>query len=114
MPETSYADSALAPVAQDMSAFIIAGAVGSEHKEQQYETNSRTPAQGIQDAVDAERVGFRRVWLSERIDIKWADVILAGAAARTSRLEVCTGVIDPPTRHPWAMAALGATMQSCF
>jgi probable F420-dependent oxidoreductase len=104
----------LAPVAQDMSAFIVAGAVASEHKDAEYETVSRTPAQGIQDGVAAERLGFRRVWLSERIDIKWSDVILSGIAARTSRLEVCTGVIDPTTRHPWTAAAFGATMQACY
>src|SRR3954451_11067798 len=93
------------PVAEDMSAFIIASAATSEREDTEYETGSRTPAQGIEDGVEAERLGFRRVWLSERIDIKWADVILSGIAARTSRLEVCTGVSDPTTRHPWTMAA---------
>jgi 5,10-methylenetetrahydromethanopterin reductase len=104
----------LAPVAEDMSAFIIAGAVASEQVDADHETVSRTPAQGIEDGVTAERLGFRRVWLSERIDIKNADVILSGIAARTSRLEVATGVIDPTTRHPWIAAALGATMQACY
>jgi probable F420-dependent oxidoreductase len=104
----------LAPVAEDMSAYIIAGAVTSQREDSEYETVSRTPAQGIQDGVDAERLGFRRVWLSERIDIKWADVILSGIAAKTSRLEVCTGVVDPTTRHPWTMAAMAATMQCCY
>jgi probable F420-dependent oxidoreductase len=97
-----------------MSAFVIAGAVASHHVDSEYETVSRTPAQGIQDGVDAERLGFRRIWLSERIDIKWSDVILSGIAARTSRLEVGTGVIDPTTRHPWTAAAFAATMQACY
>lgn len=104
----------LAPVAEDMSAFVIAGAVTSEQQETEYETVSRTPAQGIEDGVIAERIGFRRVWLSERIDIKNADVILSGTAARTTRLEVATGVVDPTTRHPWVTAALAATMQACY
>jgi probable F420-dependent oxidoreductase len=104
----------LAPVAEDMSAFVIAGADDSRHQDGGYDTDSRTPAQGIQDGVDAERLGFRRVWLSERIDIKWADVILSGIAARTTRLEIGTGVVDPTTRHPWTMAALAATMQACY
>jgi 5,10-methylenetetrahydromethanopterin reductase len=108
------ADSDLAPVAEDMSAFVIAGAVASEHVDAEYDTVSRTPAQGIEDGVDAERLGFRRIWLSERIDIKWSDVILSGIAARTSRLEVGTGVVDPTTRHPWTMAAFAATMQACY
>jgi 5,10-methylenetetrahydromethanopterin reductase len=37
----------LAPVAEDMSAFVIAGAVTSKHEDTEYETVSRTPAQGI-------------------------------------------------------------------
>ena len=106
--------SALPPVAQDMSAWIIAGAVASKQEETEYDTVSRTLAQGIGDGVAAEEHGFRRVWLSERIDIKWSDVILSGVAARTSRLEVGTGVVDPTTRHPWTMAAFAATMQACY
>jgi 5,10-methylenetetrahydromethanopterin reductase len=109
-PDTSQ----LAPVVEDMSAWIIAGAVTSQQEESEYETVSRTPAQGIEDGVEAERLGFRRIWLSERIDIKNADVILSGVGARTSRLELATGVIDPPTRHPWVAAALAATMQACY
>ncbi len=104
----------LAPVVEDMSAFIIAGAVSSDATRFARETEGRTPAQGIEDGVAAERLGFRRVWLSERWDIKEADVILAGVAAKTSRLEVATGIIVPTTRHPWMIAALGATMHSCF
>src|SRR5215470_491987 len=106
--------SGLAPVAEDMGAFVIAGAVSSDPSRFERETEGRTPAQGLEDGVDAERLGFRRVWLSERWDIKQADVILSGIAARTSRLEVGTGVIGPATRHPWAVAALGATMQACY
>src|SRR5262245_5484371 len=104
----------LAPVAEDMSAFVIAGAVSSDPSRFERETEGRTPAQGLQDGVDAERLGSRRAWLSERWDIKQADVILSGIAARTSRLEVGTGVIGPATRHPWAVASLGATMQACY
>jgi len=104
----------LAPVAEDFSAYIIAGAVSSDPDKFARETEGRTPAQGIQDGVDAEQLGFRRVLISERWDLKLADVILAGIAARTTRLELVTGIIVPTTRHPWAVAALGATMQSCF
>ena len=107
-------DAELAPVTDDFSAFIIAGAVSADATKFQRETEGRTPAQGIQDGVDAERLGFRRVFLSERWDLKEADVILAGIGARTTRLELATGIIVPTTRHPWMVAALGATMQSCF
>ncbi|MHB8693281.1 MAG: TIGR03857 family LLM class F420-dependent oxidoreductase [Solirubrobacteraceae bacterium] len=104
----------LAPVVDDLSAYVIAGAVTSEQGQSEWDTVSRTPAQGIEDGVEAERLGFRRIWLSERIDIKQADVILSGIAARTSRLEVGTGAIAALTRHPWVAAALGATMQACY
>jgi 5,10-methylenetetrahydromethanopterin reductase len=104
----------LAPVADDFSAFIIAGAVSADATKFERETEGRTPAQGIQDGVDAERLGFRRVFISERWDIKQADVILAGIGALTSRLELATGIIVPTTRQLWNIAALGATMQSCF
>ena len=107
-------DDRLAPVVADMSAFIIAGAVSSDATRFERETEGRTPAQGIDDGVEAERLGFRRVWLSERWDIKQADVILAAVAARTSRLEVGTGIIVPTTRQAWSVASLGATMQACF
>lgn len=41
-------------------------------------------------------------------------MILAAIAARTTRLEVATGIIVPTTRHAWAAAALGATMHAAF
>ncbi|TMD91062.1 MAG: TIGR03857 family LLM class F420-dependent oxidoreductase [Chloroflexi bacterium] len=104
----------LAPVCEDFSAFIIAGAVSGDGTKFARETEGRTPAQGVQDGVDAERLGFRRVFISERWDLKEADVILAAIGARTTRLELVTGIIVPTTRHPWMVAALGATMQCCF
>jgi len=55
-------DAELAPVTDDFSAFIIAGAVSADATKFQRETEGRTPAQGIQDGVDAERLGFRRVF----------------------------------------------------
>lgn len=105
-------NAAPAPVVEDMSAWIVAGTADSrpDHRT----PGGRTPAEGIQDGVDAERLGFRRVWLSERWNIKLADVILAGVAARTTRLGVGTGAVVPTTRHPWATAALGATMHAAF
>jgi 5,10-methylenetetrahydromethanopterin reductase len=110
----AQSEAELAPVTDDFSAFIIAGAVSADETKFARETEGRTPAQGIQDGVDAERLGFRRVFISERWDIKQADVILAGIGALTSRLELATGIIVPTTRHPWSIAALGATMQACF
>jgi 5,10-methylenetetrahydromethanopterin reductase len=111
---TDLENTSPAPVVDDLSAYIISGAVAAEQKDVDFESDSRTPAQGISDAVDAERIGFRAVFMSERWDIKTADVILSGAAARTSRIEVGTGMICPTTRHPWLTAGLAATMQACY
>src|SRR5262245_41233527 len=101
-------------VVDDLSAYVISGAVSAVQGDVDYESDRRTPAQGIEDAVDAENLGFRAVFLSERWDIKQADVILSGAAARTSRITVGTAMVCPPTRQPWLMAALAATMQACY
>jgi 5,10-methylenetetrahydromethanopterin reductase len=104
----------LDPVLEDMSAWIIAGQVTSIPRDSEYESAYRTPAQGIEDGVDAERLGIRRVFLSERWNFKEAGAFLAGVAARTTRLEVGSGVIPVGTRHPQLSAALGATMTCCF
>ena len=104
----------LNPVVNDLSAYIIAGSVKSEQPTGARATEFRTPRQGIEDGVVAERLGFRRVWVSERWDIKLADIILSGIASRTSRLQLGTGLIAAPTRNPLMMAALGATMHACY
>jgi 5,10-methylenetetrahydromethanopterin reductase len=98
----------------DLSAYVIAGAVSAARRERRFETESRTVAEGIEDGVEAERLGFARVFLSERYDIKHADVILSGIGARTQRIGLATGTIDPQTRQVWATAALGATMHACY
>lgn len=105
---------AINDVVEDLSAYVISGAVSAVQGDVDHESDERTPAQGIDDAVEAERLGFRAAWLSERWDIKQADVILSGAAARTSRIEVGTAMVCPPTRQPWLMAAMAATMQACY
>ena len=69
-------------VVDDLSAYVISGAVSAVQGDVDYDSDMRTPAQGIDDVVEAERLGFRAAWLSERWDIKQADVILSGAAAR--------------------------------
>ena len=105
----------LAPVVDDLSAFVLGGRLQSRLPHHvANETDVRTPAQGFADAVDAERIGFRRVWLSERFNIKEAATLLSGMAAHTTRLEVGTGVIRSSDRHPKLMAATAATMQACY
>ena len=98
----------------DLSTYLIAGAVSAQPTERKFETESRTVAEGIEDGVDAERLGFHRAFLSERYDIKHADTILSAIAARTSSIKLATGTIDPQTRQVWNTAAFGATFHACF
>lgn len=100
------------PIA-DLSAYVIAGRVTPQPSDQN-ETAARTPAQGIHDGVDAENIGFRRVFLSERWNLKEAGVILGAIAARTTRIDVATGVLTPAARHPLHAAALGSTIHAAF
>lgn len=90
-PETH----SLEPVAEDLSLYVIGGRV-------------RSSAAAIDEAVAAERVGLRRLWLSERYDLKEAGALLGGMAARTTRLELGTAALFPGSRMPILTAALGA------
>lgn len=101
MSTSRTADPALEPVADDLSLYIIAGRVHSS-------------AQAISDAIDAERLGLRRVWLSERYDLKEAGALLGGMAARTTRLGIGTAALFPRSRPLILTAALGATLHSAY
>jgi 5,10-methylenetetrahydromethanopterin reductase len=97
----------LAPLVEDMSIYVLSGRVSTR------EAPGVTPAhRGVGDAVEAERLGFRRVFLSERFDLKDAGVQLSAMAGRTTRLEVGTGCMTPASRHPIVGAAFGATMHA--
>jgi probable F420-dependent oxidoreductase len=98
----------------DLSAYVISGRVLARPREARYATDSRSVAEGIEDGVDAENLGFNRVFLSERWNLKEAAVLLAAIAARTARIGVASGVITAPARHPLHCAGLGATMQAAF
>jgi probable F420-dependent oxidoreductase len=89
------------PVADDLSLYVRGGRVKSS-------------ADVITDAADAEQLGLRRLWLSERYDLKEAGALLGGMAARTTRLELGTSALFIGSRHPILTAALGATMQSAY
>lgn len=91
----------LEPVVEDLSLYVRGGRVYSS-------------AEVITDAEEAERLGLRRLWLSERYDLKEAGALLGGMAARTARLELGTAALFPRSRPPILTAALGATMQSAY
>src|ERR1700761_7483303 len=98
----------------DLSAYVISGRVLARPRVTRYVTDSRSVAEGIQDGVDAEALGFRRVFLSERWNLKEAGVVLAAIAARTEHIDVASGIITTPARHPLHAAGLGATLQAAF
>ena len=72
------------------------------------------PAAGVEQARDAEQIGFNRVWLSERYDLKEAAVLCGAFAAVTDRIGVGTALVVDAVRHPLMTAAFGATMQATF
>lgn len=72
-------------VIEDVSAFVIAGRVTASPNGR-YETDERSPRQGVADGAEAERIGFRRIFLSERWNLKEAGAILGGVGALASRV----------------------------
>lgn len=72
------------------------------------------PARALTEAREAERLGFGRVWLAERPDLKEAAVVCGAVAASTERIGVGTGLVIDAVRHPLMTAAFGATMQAMF
>ena len=95
------AEGELAPVADDLSIWLIPGRV-------------KDPSPAITQAEDAERLGFRRVFLSERFDLKDAGALLGGVLARTSRLEAATGIMAAGSRSPLMAASMAATLQAAY
>jgi probable F420-dependent oxidoreductase len=98
---TNLTEDKLRPQAEDISIFVIAGRTWS-------------PSEAIRQGDDAERLGFRRVWLSERYDLKEAGAILGGIAARTSRLGIASGIVATGSRSPLMTAAMAATLQATY
>lgn len=85
----------------DLGVYILSGRI-------------KDPAQSLTQGADADRLGLRRAWLSERYDLKEAGAILGGVGALTQRLGLATCAIAPGSRHPLLTAALGATMQATY
>lgn len=98
-----------APVTEDLSIYLICGRVTTETA-----PGFTHVGTALTDAVEAEQLGFRRGWLSERFDLKDAGAILGGIAARTTRFGVGTGVWATPSRHPMVAASFGATMNALY
>jgi 5,10-methylenetetrahydromethanopterin reductase len=92
---------ALAPLVDDVSIWLITG-------------RTKDPGEAITQAVEAERIGFKRVFLSERFDLKDAGALLGGVLARTTRLIAGTGIAAVGARSPLMTASLAATLQAAY
>lgn len=65
----------------------------------------------IGEIVEAEQLGFRGVWVADSQSIfRDAYVTLAACAYRTRHMLLATGVTNPVTRHPAAIACSMATI----
>ncbi len=67
---------------------------------------------GVSEARAAEAAGFGRVYVSERLDVKEAAVTCGAIAAATKDVGIGTALIHQSTRHPLAIAAMAATLQT--
>jgi 5,10-methylenetetrahydromethanopterin reductase len=70
----------------------------------------RDSAGAVQAAVAAEAAGFDDVWLTEDYVERGAFALAGAIAARTSRVRVGIGVVNPWTRHPTLIAMEFATL----
>ncbi len=66
------------------------------------------------DAVEAEQLGFRRILVPERYNLKEAGAFLGGVGALTSRIGFGTGAMGVRSRHPLVAAGMAATMQAAY
>lgn len=71
---------------------------------------SRPVAELVDAIVAAEELGLDEVWLADEGVAREPVVVLAAAAARTSRIRLATGITSPVLRHPGAIAASLATL----
>jgi 5,10-methylenetetrahydromethanopterin reductase len=60
--------------------------------------------------ADAESLGAEIAFVSEDIGCRDAFALLTMAAARTERIRLCTGVVNPFTRSPMSLAMGAATV----
>jgi 5,10-methylenetetrahydromethanopterin reductase len=72
------------------------------------------PGAGLQEAIDAERAGLSKVWLSERYDLKDIGVLSGAVAALTRSIGFGSGLVAAGARHPLITATWAATMQATF
>ncbi len=74
--------------------------------------NNDTPADRfVELAVAAEAAGFDQLWVSHDLLLRSAPVLLAAAAAATSRIRLGSGILNPYSAHPIELAMHATTLQ---
>jgi probable F420-dependent oxidoreductase len=69
------------------------------------------PAVGIQQAIEAEKLGLGAVWISERYAVKEPAVLSGAVSQATSRLDIA-GTFYATMRNPLVTASVASTMQA--
>ncbi|MHB1434311.1 MAG: LLM class flavin-dependent oxidoreductase, partial [Streptosporangiaceae bacterium] len=62
-------------------------------------------------AAAAEYAGFDQVWISHDLFWRSAPVLVAAAAAATTRISLGIGIMNPYSEHPAELAMHAATLQ---
>lgn len=89
------------PPVDDLSITCLAGPV-------------RSSVTGPQQARDAERLGFKGVWVPERYTVKEIGTVLGAMGAVTNRITLAPGPMTISSRFPVVTAAMAASLQSMF
>ena len=99
----------LAPVIDDLAYYLMPGRVKGGAA-----GHGTSPYRCIEEAVEAERLGIRSGFLTERWDLKDSPALLGGSAAMTSRIELGTSPIVTTSRPALVTASFAATMQATY
>lgn len=73
---------------------------------------SISATEGVDQAIEAERIGLGSVWASERWEVKESGAMLGAIAQATSNIRIRTGTTHFGTRHPMVLAGMASTLQS--
>ena len=69
------------------------------------------PRRGIEEALEAERIGLGRVWISERFALKEPAVLAGAVSEATSKIRI-VGTFYATMRHPIVTASIANMMQA--
>ncbi|GAB2773366.1 hypothetical protein GCM10027020_28300 [Nocardioides salsibiostraticola] len=72
--------------------------------------HSNSPADLLDEARLAERLGLGSIFLSERFNLKDAGVMAGAVAAATTSIGIGTAATNHNTRHPLVTATMATTM----